>query len=130
MPHLPDSGKHVRSILWQGRGVAQVWRKIVLMWGGICARSNAVWRFALGQIMADIRESTVTIRGQTTLPRAVRDVLRLQPGDRVRYLILEGGEVRILRTRSVDTLAGVLARPGDAVSLEEMERAIAEGSAG
>ena len=70
-----------------------------------------------------MRESTVTTRGQTTLPRAVRDLLRLQPGDKLRYLILEGGEVRILRTRPVESLAGVWP---DWTSVT-LEQAIADG---
>lgn len=30
-------------------------------------------------------ESAITSRGRTTLPKAVREALSLQPGDRVRY---------------------------------------------
>jgi len=75
-----------------------------------------------------MQESTVTIKGQTTLPRDVRSALHLGSGDRVRYVILEG-EVRILKARSVKSLKGVLARAGRAaVSLEEMDAAIAEGA--
>ncbi len=78
-----------------------------------------------------MQESTVTIRGQTTLPRDVRQALGLQPGDKLRYLVLEGGEVRILRTRPVAELAGMLAREGARpVTLDEMEQAIAAGGAG
>lgn len=75
-----------------------------------------------------MRESTVTSKGQTTLPRDVRAALGLLPGDRVRYVILED-EVRLLKARPVSGLAGVLRRPGaDPVSLEAMEEAIAEGA--
>ncbi|MGO4917511.1 AbrB/MazE/SpoVT family DNA-binding domain-containing protein [Pseudogemmobacter sp. W21_MBD1_M6] len=76
-----------------------------------------------------MQESTVTVKGQTTLPRDVRAALGLASGDRVRYIILEG-EVRILKARSVKELQGMLARPGrKAVSLEAMDDAIAEGAA-
>ena len=51
--------------------------------------------------------------------------LGLGPGDRIRYLILDGGEVRLLRTRPVSELAGVLRRDGPVVSLDEMDAAIA-----
>ncbi|MFT4148590.1 MAG: type II toxin-antitoxin system PrlF family antitoxin [Paracoccaceae bacterium] len=44
-----------------------------------------------------MQESTVTVKGQTTLPRKVRIALGLIPGDRVGYLLLDGGEVRIVR---------------------------------
>ena len=34
-------------------------------------------------------ESTVTIEGQTTVPRAVRDSLALRTGDGLRYVIVD-----------------------------------------
>ena len=75
-----------------------------------------------------MRESTVTSKGQTTLPRDVRAALGLNPGDRVRYVILDG-EVRLLKARSVSDLAGLLRRPGaKTVTLEAMEEAIAAGA--
>lgn len=76
-----------------------------------------------------MQESTVTIKGQTTLPRDVRQALGLQPGDRLRYLILDGGEVRLLRSRPLMSLAGLLddraIRPR---SLEEIEAATAQAA--
>ena len=78
-----------------------------------------------------IGESTLTTRGQTTLPRAVRQALGLKPGDKLRYVLLDGGEVRLLRSRPLAELAGLLHRPGRApVSLQDMEDAIAEGASG
>ena len=75
-------------------------------------------------------QSTVTVKGQTTLPREVRQALDLAPGDRLRYVILDDGQVRLLRTRPVSELAGLLKRAGQAlVTLEEMEAAIAAGAA-
>ena len=75
-----------------------------------------------------MRESTVTSKGQTTLPRDVRAALGLKPGDQVRYVIL-GGEVRLLKARPVNELAGSLRRAGaDAISLAAMEEAIASGA--
>ncbi|MFQ3253481.1 MAG: antitoxin PrlF [Loktanella salsilacus] len=73
-----------------------------------------------------MQESTLTTKGQTTLPRDVRQALSLQAGDRVRYLILDGGEVRLMRSRPAASLAGMLRRDGAApVSLKAMEEAIA-----
>ena len=54
-------------------------------------------------------ESAVTTKGQTTLPKRVREQLGLQPGDRIRYII-SGGEVRLLKARSVMELEGLLER--------------------
>ena len=74
--------------------------------------------------------STVTIKGQTTLPKDVRLELNLAPGDRVRYMILDGGEVRIVRSGPVMALAGLLeGRSPHRATLEEIEDAIAEGAA-
>lgn len=75
-----------------------------------------------------MQESTVTVKGQTTLPRDVRRALGLASGDKVRYVILDG-EVRLLKSRPVNELAGILARPGrKPVSLDEMDAAIAAGA--
>jgi AbrB family looped-hinge helix DNA binding protein len=75
-------------------------------------------------------ESAVTAKGQTTLPKAVRASLGLKPGDRVRYVLMNG-EVRLLKARPVKDLAGMLHRPGMVpVSLDEMESAIAAGASG
>lgn len=76
-------------------------------------------------------ESTVTVKGQTTLPKEVRAALGLSPGDRLRYLLLDGGEVRILRCQPVARLAGLLkGRSERRVSLEEMEEAITNAAVG
>lgn len=77
-----------------------------------------------------MQESTVTTKGQTTLPRQVRAALGVGPGDRVRYLILDDGEVRLLRVRAVMDLAGSLSHGGLPRTLDEIEAAIAEGAAG
>ncbi len=74
-------------------------------------------------------ESGVTSKGQTTLPRAVRRALELESGDRVRYVIHDG-EVRMRRVRPVSRLFGVLQHDGPAVSLDDMEQAIADGARG
>ena len=72
-------------------------------------------------------ESTITSKGQTTLPKPVREALGVKPGDRVRYLILDDG-VRIIPMRPLARLFGMLKYEGPPKTLEEMERAIAEGA--
>ena len=44
-------------------------------------------------------ESSITVKGQTTLPKAVRESLSVKAGDRVRYVILDEG-VLIMPVRS------------------------------
>ena len=72
-------------------------------------------------------ESSVNFRGQTTLPEAVRDALGLEAGDKVRYVILDEG-VLIIPVRPTSRLFRSLRYDGAPVSLEDMERAIAEGA--
>lgn len=76
-----------------------------------------------------MQESTVTVKGQTTLPRIVRAALGVGSGDRVRYIILDG-EVRILKARPAASLAGLLADSSrKPVTLDAMDAAIAAGAA-
>lgn len=70
-----------------------------------------------------MRDSTLTAKGQTTLPKPVRDLLGLAPGDKVRNLV-PGDEVRIVRPRSVMELAGSLRHEGPALGLDGMDAAI------
>ncbi len=72
-------------------------------------------------------ESTITSKGQTTLPRRVRDCLSLKPGDKVRYII-EGDSVRVVPVRPLSRLFGALQYDGPPVTLDEMDDAIADGA--
>lgn len=72
-------------------------------------------------------ESTITSKGQTTLPRDIREHLGLGPGDRVRYIVI-GEEVRLVRPRKVQSLCGALRHAGDPVALEDMDRAVRDGA--
>ena len=72
-------------------------------------------------------ESTITSRGQTTVPKAVREALELKAGDRVRYSI-EGSVVQIRPLRPISRLRGIVQHKGPPLSLEDMDRAIAEGA--
>ena len=53
----------------------------------------------------------ITIKGQVTLPRRVREVLRLGPGDGVEFTSNERGEVVITRQAGVAPAAGRGRRP-------------------
>ena len=74
-------------------------------------------------------ESSITSKGQTTLPKVVREALSVHAGDKVRYIV-HGDEVRIKKVKPIGRLFGALKYDGPAVSLEEMERAIVEGASG
>jgi len=72
-------------------------------------------------------ESVLTSKGQTTLPKPVRQALDIGAGDRVRYLICDG-EVRIVPVRPLRRLFGCMDYGGPSKTLEDMERAIGEGA--
>ena len=72
-------------------------------------------------------ESKLASDGRTTLPKAVREALAVEPGDRLSYTILDG-EVRIRAVRPIRELYGVLEYDGPPVSLDDMERAIGEAA--
>ncbi len=65
--------------------------------------------------------STITSKGQTTIPKAVRDFLNLKPGDVVDFVISEN-EV-VMRSASIDVaqLKGILPKPARALSQEELD---------
>jgi AbrB family looped-hinge helix DNA binding protein len=57
--------------------------------------------------------ATVTSKGQITLPKVIRDLLRLHAGDRVHFVVQDDGTV-VLRSATVDVreLKGLLHRKG------------------
>ena len=69
--------------------------------------------------------STLTSKGQTTIPKDVRKRLNLHPGDRLEFVIDEDGRVLVLPA-SIDAseLAGMLKPPARSVRVEDMNRAI------
>jgi AbrB family looped-hinge helix DNA binding protein len=70
--------------------------------------------------------ATLTSKGQVTIPKAVREFLRVGTGDQVDFVLTERGDV-IVRGVGGDVreLKGLLERPGRrAVSVEEMNTAI------
>ena len=75
--------------------------------------------------------ATLTSKGQLTLPKDVRDALGVGPGDRLDFVRMEDGNFAVLpATQSVKNLKGIISKPKKAVSLEEMDKAIARGALG
>ena len=73
--------------------------------------------------------STLTTRGQTTVPKPIREALGLQPGDRIEF-ILDGDQV-VLRRAGADlsALDGMLDRSErEPISIEQMNEAIREAT--
>ena len=75
--------------------------------------------------------STLTSKGQTTIPKQVREHLKIGPGDKLDFVIESEGRV-VIRPAKLDVreLKGLLKRQGGKVlSVEEMNAAIARGAA-
>jgi antitoxin PrlF len=74
--------------------------------------------------------STVTSKGQITLPRSVRQALGLSAGDKVDFVPMEGGFKLMPLRRDIRTLKGRFAgRVERPVTIEEMDDAIARAAA-
>ena len=71
--------------------------------------------------------ATLTSKGQTTIPREVREGLKLEPGDRLQFTMLPNGTVLMrAKKRTVAALAGLLHDPRrKPVSLAQMNDAVA-----
>lgn len=70
--------------------------------------------------------ATLTSKGQITLPIKVRTALGLETGDRVEFVEMEDGKFSIIAaSKTVRDLKGLIRKPAKAVSIDEMNRAIA-----
>jgi AbrB family looped-hinge helix DNA binding protein len=70
--------------------------------------------------------ATLTSKGQLTLPKAIRDLLRLGAGDRIDFVVRDDGTV-VLRPATVDVreLKGLLYRKGlRPLSVEDMNATV------
>ena len=71
--------------------------------------------------------ATLTSKGQITIPKEVRDALGLEAGDQIDFVAEKKGEYKVVpATRDVRHLKGIVPKPKKAVSVEEMNRAIAK----
>jgi len=78
------------------------------------------FRYSEDQNMADA--TTMTTKGQVTVPREIRDRLGLKSGDKMAFTMLSDGTVVMRpKTRRLADLAGSLTRPGQPkVAVEDM----------
>lgn len=74
--------------------------------------------------------ATITSKGQVTIPKEIRDYLKLDTGSKVEFVIDGSGEVNVISLNiPVSALSGILHPQGmKATSIEEMEEAIAEAA--
>jgi len=71
-------------------------------------------------------ESAITVKGQATIPKAIREHLRLKPGDRVKFFVHPDGTVVLLPKLSASALRGIVkSRHPRPVTVAEMTDAVA-----
>ena len=69
---------------------------------------------------------TISSKGQIAIPAHVRQALHVETGDRVEFVEIEAGRYEfVAATQSVTELKGMFGKARRAVSVEEMNRAIA-----
>jgi antitoxin PrlF len=70
--------------------------------------------------------STVTSKGQTTIPERIRRALRIKPGDKLEYEV-QGDRATIRVHPGIRSLKGVLAsKKGKRMSFTEIRKSAAE----
>jgi AbrB family looped-hinge helix DNA binding protein len=74
--------------------------------------------------------STLTRKGQTTIPGEIRRHLKLKAGDRIEFVVEKDGKVRLVPLNvDIASLKGLLAPAPRRASLEEMDAAIRKRAA-
>lgn len=74
-------------------------------------------------------ESAITVKGQATIPKAIRRHLRLKPGDRVKFFVHPDGTVVLLPKLPASALRGIAkSRRRRPVTVAQMADAIAAGA--
>ena len=72
-------------------------------------------------------KSTVTTKGQITIPIEIRNKFHLNSCDEIEFFILESGKIECIPvTTSIKELKGFLPKPKKRVSLEDMDIVIRE----
>ena len=69
-------------------------------------------------------DATLTSKGQTTIPKEIRDSLGMKPGDRMTFTLMPDATVIMrLKGKSVTELAGMLQKKGRApIPVEQLSR--------
>jgi AbrB family looped-hinge helix DNA binding protein len=74
--------------------------------------------------------ATLTSKGQITIPVSVRNDLKVGTGDRVEFIQIAPGRYEFVAvTHSVSELKGMFGKPAKTVSVEDMNKAIAQRGA-
>ena len=74
-------------------------------------------------------QSTVTAKGQTTIPKAIRDRLGVRAGGKIKYFVRHDGQVVMLPVFPAADLPKRKVYRGPPRSIEEMDEAVAAEAA-
>ena len=68
--------------------------------------------------------ATLTSKGQTTIPKEIRESLGMKPGDRMTFTLMPDGTVVMrVKNKSITQLAGILHKKGrKALPIEQLSR--------
>lgn len=68
--------------------------------------------------------ATLTSKGQTTIPKEIRDSLHMKPGDQMTFTLMPDATVLMrVKSKSITELAGVLYKKGrKTVPVEQLSR--------
>ena len=70
--------------------------------------------------------TTISSKGQVTIPVEIRNMLHLNTGDRIDFVVFDKNRVEMLPKKgSVGTLKGLVKWTGKAMTLRQMDDAIA-----
>jgi len=74
--------------------------------------------------------STVASKSQITLPKDVRLMLQLEPGDKIAFLPMADGQITVAKANKVSfaKLRGILPQPERAHTVEEMNQAVQDAA--
>ena len=72
----------------------------------------------------------MTSKGQVTFPKPIRDELRLRPGDKLEFMLVEDGSLLVTPvTAPLTRLKGMVPKPDAPLSLETLDEAVARAVA-
>lgn len=87
------------------------------------------WYYISKDVMEVDTESAITVKGQATIPKPIREHLGLNPGDRVKFFVHPDGSVVLLPKLRASALRGLVKSRGHRpVTTEQMTTAAADSA--
>ncbi len=75
--------------------------------------------------------ATLSVKGQVTMPKSIRDECGLKLGDKLDFLLRDDGVLEVVPIKQPPSrLKGMLPRPSHVVSLDAMDEAVSKGACG